>query len=142
MIRRTIIGISSTLMALVFMSLPGIAHAQGNVYAAVAANDAKQAVCEGAGITAGGGNGCSTTGQIDISALLRTALTILSFIAGLAAVVMIIISGIKFITSQGDPANIASARNTILYAIVGLVVVAISQIIVRFVITKSSAALN
>ena len=53
---------------------------------------------------------------------------------------MIIVAGIKFITSQGEPSNVASAKNTILYAIVGLVIVAFAQIIVKFVLNKANQA--
>jgi hypothetical protein len=49
---------------------------------------------------------------------------------------MIIIGGLKYITSGGDSSNVTGAKNTILYAVVGLVVVAMAQFIVRFVLTK------
>ncbi len=52
---------------------------------------------------------------------------------------MIIVGGLKYITSGGDSGNITSAKNTILYAIVGLIVVALAQIIVRFVLQRATA---
>jgi hypothetical protein len=55
------------------------------------------------------------------------------------AVIMIIVGGLKYITSGGDSGNITSAKNTILYAIVGLIVVALAQIIVRFVLERATA---
>jgi hypothetical protein len=51
---------------------------------------------------------------------------------------MIIIGGLKYITSSGDSNNITSAKNTILYAIIGLVVVALAQFIVKFVLGKAT----
>ena len=51
---------------------------------------------------------------------------------------MIIIAGLKYITSQGEPANIATAKNSIIYAAIGLVVVALAQVIVRFVLNRFS----
>jgi hypothetical protein len=45
---------------------------------------------------------------------------------------------LKYITSGGDSGNITGAKNTILYAIIGLVVVALAQIVVRFVLAKAS----
>jgi type IV secretory pathway VirB2 component (pilin) len=81
---------------------------------------------------------CDASSADTVNNMIRTALEVLSFAAGIAAVIMIIIAGIKFITSQGESANISSARNTVLYAVVGLVVVMLSQFIVRFVLNKAS----
>ena len=49
---------------------------------------------------------------------------------------MIMVGGLKYMTSQGDSANVASAKNTILYAVIGLVVVALAQVIVKFVLDR------
>jgi hypothetical protein len=51
---------------------------------------------------------------------------------------MIIVGGLKYILSAGDSGNVTSAKNTIVYAIVGLVIVALAQFVVRFVLTKVS----
>lgn len=59
-----------------------------------------------------------------------------TFIIGAIAVLMIIIGGIRYATSNGEQAQITSAKNTILYAIVGVVVAIMSYAIVRFVITN------
>ena len=59
-----------------------------------------------------------------------------SAIVGIIAVVMIIVGGIKYITSGGDSGNVTAAKNTILYAVIGLVVVALAQIIVKFVLGR------
>ena len=53
---------------------------------------------------------------------------------GLVAVVVIIIGGISFITSQGDSSKVTKARNTILYGIVGLVIALLAYAIVNFVL--------
>lgn len=67
---------------------------------------------------------------------ISTIINIVSIVVGLVAVIMIIIGGFKYITSNGDSGAVSSAKNTILYAIVGLVVVALAQIIVRFVVGR------
>jgi hypothetical protein len=51
---------------------------------------------------------------------------------------MILIGGFRYITSGGDSGNVSGAKNTILYAIVGLVIVALAQFIVRFVLSQST----
>lgn len=82
---------------------------------------------------------CQQDGSNPISGsdgVLTQVLLILSWVSGVAAVIMVILGGFKYITSGGDSNAIASAKNTILYAIVGLVVFALSQAIVIFVIRK------
>ena len=100
------------------------------------AQDAKTAVCEGVGLTASGGSGCTNPPGSDINTIIRTVLNILTFIVGIVAVIMVIIGGFKYIISSGDANNVSSAKNTILYAIIGLVIVALAQVIVRFVLSK------
>ncbi len=68
--------------------------------------------------------------------ILAKAITILDIIIGVAAVVMIIIGGFTMILSSGDSNNVNSARNTILYAIVGLVIAISGQLIVTFVLNR------
>ena len=55
---------------------------------------------------------------------------------GVVSVIMIIIAGFKYVTIGGNDSSVTSAKNTILYAIVGLVIVALAQVIVRFVLTN------
>lgn len=76
-----------------------------------------------------------TAGQRINNAVIL-GLNLFSIIAGIIAVVMIIVGGIKYITSSGDSGNVQSAKNTILYAVIGLVVVALAQIIVKFVLER------
>lgn len=57
-------------------------------------------------------------------------------ICGLIAVVYIVIGGINYMTSSGDAGKIKKARDTILYAVIGLIVVALAFALVNFVIVK------
>jgi len=68
--------------------------------------------------------------------ILYKATRLLSIIAGVAAIILIVVSAIFFITANGDASNIASARNTLIGAIVGLVIVVCAQAILNFVLTK------
>lgn len=68
----------------------------------------------------------------EVDSLIVTVIDILSLIIGIVAVIMIIVGGLKYVLSSGDPSNITSAKNTIIYAIVGLVIVAFAQAIVAF----------
>ena len=67
---------------------------------------------------------------------LSSILSIVFGLLGSIAVIIIILAGIKFITSQGDPQATAKARNTIIYAAVGLAVSVAAFTIVTFVIGK------
>jgi hypothetical protein len=99
--------------------------------------DAKSAICDG--ITTTTGNGCDVSPNSNkIRSALKLVLEVLSFIVGIAAVIMIIIGGFRYVISAGDGANTAGAKNTILYALIGLVIVAFAQLIVKFVLNKST----
>lgn len=75
-----------------------------------------------------------------INSIIKLIINIFSLVVGVISVIMIIIGGLKYITSGGDSGNITGAKNTILYAIIGLVVVALAQFIVRFVLAKVTSA--
>jgi hypothetical protein len=72
----------------------------------------------------------------DITAILKSVISILLTIAGIIAVIMIVIGAIRYITSDGDPGKASTARQTVIYAIVGLVVAIMSYGIVNFVVGK------
>ena len=57
-------------------------------------------------------------------------------IVGMICVVVIILGGIQYMTSAGDAGKVKKAKDTILYGIIGLIVVALAAVIVNFVIAK------
>lgn len=61
---------------------------------------------------------------------------IMSIIIGVAAVIVIIIAGIQYMTSTGDATNVNNAKNAIIYALIGLLVAVIAQVLVLFVIGR------
>jgi hypothetical protein len=66
----------------------------------------------------------------------NTIETVLSFVFGLLAVIcviVIIIAGIQFVISGGEPQKVAKARQAILYAVIGLIVAVFSTVIVGFI---------
>ncbi|HSX08473.1 MAG TPA: pilin [Candidatus Saccharimonadales bacterium] len=81
--------------------------------------------------------GCTATGA-SFQTIIKNVINILTIIVGLAAVVMIIVGGAKYITSGGDSSKASSARTTIISAIIGLVIVALAQVIVQFVLTNAN----
>ncbi len=79
---------------------------------------------------------CTENGDKSFSGLTRRIIDIFSIVVGSVSVIMIIIGGFRYIISGGDSTGVTSAKNTILYAIVGLVIVLFSQIIIRFIISN------
>jgi lysylphosphatidylglycerol synthetase-like protein (DUF2156 family) len=76
----------------------------------------------------------------NINTTLGNIINIFSVVVGVVAVIMIVVGGFRYITSGGKQESVSGAKNTILYAIIGLVIVALAQIIVRFVLNKASNA--
>lgn len=96
----------------------------------------KDDVCDGIALT---GTTCGSTSGPSVDSTITLVVNILSLIVGVVAVIMIIIGGLKYVTSQGEGSNTANAKNTILYAIVGLIIVALAQIIVKFVLNRATS---
>ncbi len=57
-------------------------------------------------------------------------------LAALIAAIFVVIGGVRYITSQGDEDAAASAKNTILYAAIGLIVIALSAVLVNFIVAN------
>lgn len=86
-----------------------------------------------------GGAACAQgTGQssdlFGSSGVFKTITNVLLYIIGAIAVIMLIIGGIRYITSGGDSAQVTNAKNTILYAVVGIIIAILAYAVVNFVI--------
>lgn len=68
--------------------------------------------------------------------IIKKIIDFMLFAVGLVAVIMIIYGGIQYTTSAGDSGKIASAKNTIIYSIVGLVVAILAYAIVNLVVSS------
>lgn len=79
---------------------------------------------------------CAATGDDDAIDMTKTVINLLLFGIGIVAIILIIHSGLKYITSRGDPANIKSAKDTLLYAVIGLIVALMAFTIVNFVLER------
>lgn len=72
--------------------------------------------------------------------VFRQVTNIILYIVGIIAVIMLIIGGIKYVVSGGDSKKVTDAKNTILYAIIGLAVCFFAFAIVNFVINSLATA--
>lgn len=70
---------------------------------------------------------------VDPTALLVGVVSLVSALAGIICVIIIVIAGLRYVTSQGDSGAVTKAKNAILYAVIGLAVSLSAFSIVRFV---------
>lgn len=82
-------------------------------------------------------NGVTTTsnaaGGLSMQTVISTVIGTMLFIVGLLAVVMLIYGGIRYVTSHGDKAQVTAAKETIMYAVVGLVVAIAAFAVVQWI---------
>ena len=94
------------------------------------------------GTSAGGGSGaanssgdlCGAAVQDDFPTMMKTVISIILFILGIIAVLMIVIGGVRYTTSNGESQQIKSAKDTIMYSVIGLIVAIMAYAIVGFII--------
>ncbi|MGI9027280.1 MAG: pilin [Candidatus Saccharimonadales bacterium] len=130
--RKTNIIISAFIALFVTVSVAAPAHALFG--------GARKEVCKGANLDSTDGACKSDEAANSVEKTIANVVNLLSIIVGIAAVILIIVNGLKLVTSGGDSNSISAARNGIIYAIVGLIIVALAQVIVRFVLSKATPA--
>lgn len=92
--------------------------------------------CQGAGTAS---SACAGNGQDPIAGpdgLIARLVAVLSIVVGIVSVIFIVWGGYKYIISNGDSSQISTAKQTIIYALVGLLVALLAQPIVNFVLSK------
>jgi hypothetical protein len=133
-IKNNILALSATVfLALTFV--PAVATAQTTP-------DVQNNLCGGAtSLQVDSNQTCNnTSGSVSsFNHILTEVINIFSVVVGVVAVIMIIVAGFRYITSGGKQESVTGAKNTILYAVIGLVIVALAQIIVRFVLNKATS---
>lgn len=86
------------------------------------------------GINSAQGDGQPTQLFGGDTSIFTRVVNIMLFIVGVLSVIMLIIGGIRYVVSGGNSTAVTAAKNTILYAIVGLIVAFLAFAIVRFVL--------
>jgi amino acid transporter len=136
--KKNLLKISGVLLLIAFL-LPATVFAAQPI-------EIRNATCAGSNglITANPGNGSckkiNDDGTTTANNIVSDVVNLLSAIVGVLAVIMIIYAGFRYVTSGGREDAVKGAKNTILYAIIGLVVVALSQIIVHYVLSQTADA--
>jgi hypothetical protein len=79
-------------------------------------------------------------GEDDAEEVVKNVLNTVFTWTGIIAVIVIIIGGVLYMTSQGDPGKIARAKNAIMFAVIGLIVTLLAFAIVNFVLNAVQGA--
>lgn len=132
------------MLALVTSMLAPAALGSGVAYAAdpqqntdpFGSSNAKGQVCSGINGSSAAGS-CTAPGKT-VEDIVKTVLNLLSSFIGIIAVIMVIVSGFKYITAAGDSGKISSAKSTLMYALIGIVIVAMAQFITQFVLKQAT----
>lgn len=127
MIIRRIFSLAFTLLTIGCLALPAIPAFADPV------------TSQGCNVAGNVSSYCNQNGSNPIAGpngVINKAVRLISIIGGVAAVITIIIGGFLFISSGGDPNSVKNARTTIIYAVVGLIIIAASQAIITFIVDR------
>ncbi len=130
MMRKFFISLALLLsLSLPLVPVPALAF---NPFVGICSNGAAQAssLCQG---QSGDTSQDPLTGT---KGLIRGIANIIAFVAGLGAIITIIVGGLKYITAAGDANKAKSARDTIVAALVGLVIIALADTLIGLVLSK------
>lgn len=96
-------------------------------------NENKVSISEGVDCAKGKDQSANLFGKTGI---FKTVTNVLLFLIGAVSVIMLIVGGIRYVLSGGDSTAVTAAKNTILYAIIGIIVALLAYAIVNFVVTS------
>ena len=125
-----------TILTLIAFSFPALAlsgtAAAVDVFQPCSGSAANTAACKDAA-NQGGNNGSNNP----IVNIIKGAISILSYIIGAAAVIGIVVSGIRMMTANGDSQAVASARSGLIYSLIGVAIAVLAQALVAYVLDKA-----
>ena len=89
------------------------------------------------GVQATNPSAASADSEQSITNTISNVINILSIVVGIISVIVIIVQGLRLVLSGGNSQTVGEARNGIIYALIGLVIVALAQAIVFFVLDRA-----
>lgn len=118
--------------------VPVLALGASLVLPAVTSTDvsAQSSIQDGANAAKGNGQQESLDGD---EGVFKTVTNVMLYIIGAISVIMLIIGGIRYVVSGGESSAVTGAKNTILYAVIGIIVAIVAYAVVNFVITSFAA---
>ncbi len=125
-LQQLILGGFTAMLAVMFMAAPALGAPDELVNGINGSSPTNASSCLFAGQT-----GCTAANSI-----FSQVANVLIFIIGAVAVIMLIIGGLRYVLSSGNSSAVEGAKNTILYAIIGIVVASLAFAAVNFVVGK------
>ncbi len=115
------------------------------VFTPVALSSSANAACDQSNLSVGSGVECAQGDNVPTTlfgqgSIFTTIVNVLLFIIGAISVIMLIIGGIRYTTSAGDSGNVTAAKNTIMYALIGLIVAFLAFAVVNWVLSAITPA--
>ncbi len=92
--------------------------------------------CTGKECITDGAENVDTGSTKTVPSAIKTVTQVLLFLVGAVSVIMLVIGGFKYVVSNGNAEQIKSAKNTIMYAIIGLVVAIVAYAVVDWVVKQ------
>jgi cytochrome bd-type quinol oxidase subunit 2 len=137
--KRYALSIVTLLTLLVPTAIPVVAGAAGSTCTGTA-----KGINKGINLSTSSTNAADNCAGTNVSSSAvatdaRAIVNLFSVVVGVVSVIMIIYGGFRYITSGGDSGRVGNAKNTLIYAIVGLVIVALAQLIVHFVLNQTNS---
>ncbi len=127
--------ISTSLLLISALTL-GLSFVAPSVVHAVDCSTSELSIQSGANCAQG--NNTPTNLFDGDNSIFKTVVNILLFLVGAVAVIMLIYGGIRYVTSGGAQDQVTAAKNTIMYAIIGIVVAILAFAVVNFVVSGLS----
>ena len=122
----------------ILVTITGLTLLAPGLVPAMASASIATDICTGSNVGSVAGTDCATNSSTDsLKELAAKIISVFSILVGVVAVIMVIFGGFKYITSGGDSGSVSAAKNTLIYAIVGLIIVALAQFIVHFVLNTA-----
>ena len=131
---------ATTLAAVALLLAPSAALLPVAAHADIASNVCQGVLSTDSSVSDPASGSCTEQSGSTFSDLMKKVINVFSIVVGSVSVIMIIIGGFRYIISGGDSGGVTAGKNTILYAIVGLVIVLFAQVIVRFVLTNTTTS--
>lgn len=119
---KSILAVSLVLMAVMPVNVLA-AETSTNIFSAPCRDNPNQPIC-------------TQTNQSTLPQLIKRIVDIMLFLIGAISVLMVIIGGIRYVTSGGDPQQVKAAKDTVLYAVIGIVIAILAYAIVNFVVNQ------
>jgi len=120
---KTFLSILMIVLGLVALPLATVAQAKVGLGDVKSQTNSGQCGQQGGSVD-GDGNCMKDGKKVDsgITGIFHTIVNILLFLVGAVAVIMLVIGGFRYVTSNGDQNAVSGAKNTIMYAIIGIIV--------------------